>query len=87
MERAGIPDRGPEIELVATLDIAKHAAATAAADKGLPVHLHTEAGEFFVIHLADTPDEGRPVHGSGGKQPAALAYRLSPYTRGIKIAV
>jgi hydroxypyruvate reductase len=41
-ERARIPEQGPEVELVATLDIAKSAAARAAADKGLPVQVHTQ---------------------------------------------
>jgi hydroxypyruvate reductase len=54
-ERAGIPDQGPEVELVATLDIAKQAAATAAADKGLPVHLHTELLE------GDAGERGREL--------------------------
>ncbi|MCG6859832.1 MAG: DUF4147 domain-containing protein [Chromatiaceae bacterium] len=43
-ERAGWPRIGPEVELVATLDIAKDAAAAAAADKGLVVHRH---GQFL----------------------------------------
>jgi hydroxypyruvate reductase len=42
VERAGIPEHGPEIELVATLDIAKNAAARGAKDKGLPVHVYPE---------------------------------------------
>ncbi|MCB2264303.1 MAG: DUF4147 domain-containing protein [Candidatus Thiosymbion ectosymbiont of Robbea hypermnestra] len=41
-ERAGIPEPGPEIELVATLDIARDAAAAAAREAGVPVHPHRE---------------------------------------------
>lgn len=41
-ERAGIPDEGPEIELVATLGIAKSAARKAARERGLPVQVHPE---------------------------------------------
>ncbi len=41
-ERAGIPESGPEVELVATLDIAKEAAAKAARDEGLAVRVHSE---------------------------------------------
>lgn len=40
--RVGTPVQGPEIELVATLDIAKAAAARAASDRGIKVHLHSE---------------------------------------------
>lgn len=40
VERTGIPEQGPEIELVATLDIARNAAAAAAAGAGLEVYLH-----------------------------------------------
>ena len=42
IERAGMPDEGPEVELVATLHIARNAAAKAARDKGLPVHVYPE---------------------------------------------
>lgn len=42
VERTGIPDQGPEIELVATLDIARDAAVAAGADAGLEVYLHRE---------------------------------------------
>lgn len=42
IQRAGLPERGPDIELVATLGIAKMAAADAAVSKGLPIHLHEE---------------------------------------------
>lgn len=41
-ERASIPGEGPEVELVATLDIAKNAAAKAAGDRGLPVQVYPE---------------------------------------------
>lgn len=41
-ERAGIPEQGPEIQLVATLDSAKGAAAVAAAEAGVEVHKHPE---------------------------------------------
>ncbi len=41
-ERVGIPEQGPEVELVATLDIAKEAAAKAARDEGLAVCVHPE---------------------------------------------
>jgi glycerate 2-kinase len=54
-ERAGLPVQGPEIELVATLDIAKDAAASAAADKGLQVHRH---GEFLD---GDAAERGRAL--------------------------
>jgi len=52
-ERVGIPELGPEIELVATLDIAKDAAAAAAWDAGLEVHLHRELLE------GDAAERGR----------------------------
>jgi len=42
VERTGIPEQGPEIELVATLDIARDAAAAAGSDAGLEVYLHRE---------------------------------------------
>ena len=42
VERGDIPAQGPEIELVATLDIAKDAAAGAGKRQGLQVHMHWE---------------------------------------------
>jgi len=42
VERTGIPEQGPEIELVATLDIARDAAAAAGAGARLEVYLHRE---------------------------------------------
>lgn len=53
--RAGIPDRGPDIELVATLDMAKQAAAAAGRAAGLAVRLH----ERFLD--GDAADRGREV--------------------------
>jgi glycerate 2-kinase len=54
-QRAGIPKRGPDIELVATLDIAKKAAANAAVAEGLRVHLHEEFLE------GDAAERGREL--------------------------
>jgi len=54
-ERAGIPEQGPEIELVATLDIAKDAAVAAARDAGFEVHLHRELLE------GDAAERGRAL--------------------------
>lgn len=50
VERVGIPEQGPAIELVATLDIAKDAAAAAAEGEGIRVHPH---GEFLAGDAAE----------------------------------
>lgn len=42
VERAEIPERGPELELVATLDMARNAAAMAAGEAGIVVHPQRE---------------------------------------------
>jgi len=55
VERAGIPEQGPEIELVATLDIAKDAAAAAARDAEIEVHPHRELLE------GDAAERGRAL--------------------------
>jgi glycerate 2-kinase len=55
VERAGIPERGPEIELVATLGMAKNAVADAATALGLQVHRHEEFLD------GDAADRGRAL--------------------------
>jgi len=55
MERAGIPARGPEIELVATLDVAKDRAVAAAEAAGVEAHLHREFLE------GDAAERGRDL--------------------------
>ncbi|MEA3276103.1 MAG: DUF4147 domain-containing protein [Pseudomonadota bacterium] len=54
-ERAGILERGPRIQLVATLSIAKEAAAAAAAASGLAVHFHRSFVE------GDAAERGREI--------------------------
>jgi glycerate 2-kinase len=65
-ERAGIPARGPEIELVATLDVAKDRAAAAAEAAGVEAHLHREFLE------GDAAERGREVARSLIEGPAGL---------------
>jgi len=55
VERAGIPEQGPTIELVATLDIAKNTAAAAARDAGVEVHSQREFLE------GDAAERGRTL--------------------------
>lgn len=79
-ERVGIPVRGPEIELVATLDIAKSAAAKAAADRGLPLQVHSEflqgdAGERGVELARSLMDGPAGVHVWGGEPTVRLPER------------
>jgi len=54
-ERAEVPEQGPEIELVATLGMAKKAAADAARAEGLQVHLYEEFLE------GDAAERGRAL--------------------------
>jgi len=54
-ERRGIPDRGPEVEIAANLEMAKRAAATATVDLGLPVRVE----QSFVE--GDAADRGRDI--------------------------
>lgn len=65
-ERMGIPVHGPELELVATLDIAKAAAVRAASDRGIDVHLHTEFLD------GDAAQRGRELAGRLLDGPAGL---------------
>jgi len=79
-ERAGAPAGGPEIELVATLDIAKKAAAKAAIDRRLPHRVHQQflegdAGErgTELAHLLIDGPAG--VHIWGGEPTVRLPER------------
>ena len=55
VQRDGQPDQGPAIELVATLDMAKSAAAAAARALGLPVLVHPE------LLAGDAAEQGREL--------------------------
>ena len=55
VQRDGQPDQGPAIELVATLDMAKSAAAAAARALGLPVLVHPE------LLAGDAAERGRDL--------------------------
>ncbi len=80
VERTGIPEQGPEIELVATLDIAKDAAAAATADAGIEVHPHREllegdaaaCGRSLARRLCDGP---AGLHIRGGETTVGLPER------------
>lgn len=76
-QRVDIPEQGPEIELVATLDIAKSAAATAASDRGLPLQVHSEfldgdAGERGLELARQLMDGPAGVHVWGGEPTVRL---------------
>jgi len=65
-ERTDIPEEGPPIELVATLDSAKDAAANAAGEAGVPVHHHREP------LAGDAAESGRTLARSLLEGPAGL---------------
>jgi len=91
-ERAGIPGQGPEIELVATLDIAMDAAAAAARDTGLEVHLHrellegnaAERGRVLARQLLDGPTG---LHIWGGETTVRLPERPGRGGRNQQLAL
>jgi len=80
VERTGIPEQGPEIDLVATLDIAKDTAAAAARNAGIEVHLHreflegdaAERGRVLAQRLLDGPTG---LHIWGGETTVRLPKR------------
>jgi len=91
-ERAGIPERSPEIELVATLDIAKDAAATAAGDAGVPVHPYrgllagdaAECGRMLARRLIEGP---AGLHIWGGETTVRLPERPGRGGRNQQLAL
>ncbi|WP_133512663.1 glycerate kinase type-2 family protein [Candidatus Thiosymbion oneisti] len=91
-ERTGIPEQGPEIELVATLDIAKDTAAAVARDAGLEVHLHreflagdaAERGRALARRLLDGPTG---LHIWGGETTVRLPERPGRGGRNQQLAL
>ncbi len=92
IEWAGIPEQGPEIELVATLDIAKDTAAAAARDAGLEVHPHrellegdaAERGRALAQRLLDGPTG---LHIWGGETTVRLPERPGRGGRNQQLAL